>query len=113
MSEATPTPWQLVQARTLLNLKGPNGEQICQIPIEHFADACTLLRAVNCHEPLLAALRNAAGTFEKIERKALHWETTFAASVETAARWNTIKNNAHAAASEARAAIQLADAGDD
>jgi hypothetical protein len=57
-SEHTPTPWTLLPARTLVNLKGPNGEQVGQLPINS-ADAAFIVRAVNSHEALLSACKQA------------------------------------------------------
>ena len=35
----TPGPWSLLPARTLINVKGPEGEQVTQIPKEEEANA--------------------------------------------------------------------------
>ncbi len=39
MIELTPGPWSLLPARTLVNVKGPRGEQICQLRKEAEANA--------------------------------------------------------------------------
>lgn len=53
----TPTPWYLLPARTLVNIKGPGGWQIGQIPMDEKANAAFIVRAVNSHEELLEACK--------------------------------------------------------
>lgn len=52
----TPTPWSLLPARTLVNIKGPRGEQIGQLEINS-PNARFIVRAVNSHDELLAAAK--------------------------------------------------------
>ena len=55
MSEAkhTPGPWSALKSRTLINIKGPNGEQITQVSAKNAADAHLIAAAPE----LLEALR--------------------------------------------------------
>jgi alpha-mannosidase len=53
--QATPRPWHTLKGRRLYNIKGPEGEQICQVRDAEHADL--ILRAVNMHDELVEALR--------------------------------------------------------
>lgn len=50
----TPGPWHKLPARTLINIKGPKGEQICQIPIRDKANAHLIAAAPELLEALQA-----------------------------------------------------------
>lgn len=52
----TPGPWSLSPARTLVNIKGPSGEQVCQLPLNQMGDADLIVAA---HD-LLEALKEIA-----------------------------------------------------
>lgn len=58
LNKATSRPWNLLPARSLVNVKGPNGEQICQLKMDNTksADALLIVRAVNNHDKLVEAL---------------------------------------------------------
>lgn len=62
----TPTPWTLLSSRTLTNIKGPKGEQICQLTIND-PNATFIVQAVNNHDNLVAALQQIADGAEAIE----------------------------------------------
>jgi hypothetical protein len=53
-TQHTETPWHLLPSRTLINIKGPKGEQVCQIPKRDAANADLIVSAVNNHAELLA-----------------------------------------------------------
>lgn len=64
----TPTPWSLLPARTLINIKGPSSEQIGQIPTSDEANAAFIVKAVNCHEELLEACKEALSALNIINK---------------------------------------------
>ena len=53
----TETPYKLLTARTLINIKGVNGEQICQIPLKDKERAEFIVAACNSRDDLLAACK--------------------------------------------------------
>ncbi len=57
MSKLSKLPWSYNIARTLINIKGPNGEQICQIPIKDKANAALIVKAVNGLPNIIEILR--------------------------------------------------------
>lgn len=56
----TKGPWHLLSARTLINIKGPNGEQICQVPVRDKGNA--VLMAIG--PEMLEALEEIVVSFE-------------------------------------------------
>ncbi len=52
----TPTPWSIIEGRQLTNIKGPNGQQVGQLDMRENGkvDAAFIVKAVNCHEELVA-----------------------------------------------------------
>ena len=60
MAEHTPTPWRLDTRWSRLIVQGPNNEDIASVfgtrSDEGKACAAFIVRAVNCHEELVAAL---------------------------------------------------------
>ena len=63
--EHTATPWSLLQARTLINIKGSSGEQIAQVRVRDRDLAIYLVKAVNSHEALVEALTRQIGNIER------------------------------------------------
>lgn len=61
-NKPTPGPWSLLPARTLVNVKGPHGEQICQLPIGD-PNAPLIAAAPD----LLAELKNMIAAFNVAE----------------------------------------------
>ncbi|WP_341702578.1 hypothetical protein [Ferrovibrio sp.] len=47
MIAITPKPWSLVEARTMVHIKGPNGEQVASLPKHKIEDARLIVAAVN------------------------------------------------------------------
>lgn len=63
----TPGPWTELKARTLINIKGANGEQVAQVS----ADSRCNSRLIAAAPELLAALKDISGAFEEIAKA--HW----------------------------------------
>lgn len=57
MSKHTPGPWLLLPSRTLVNVKGAYGEQICQLP-KGSADAALIAAAPEMLEALRYVMDN-------------------------------------------------------
>lgn len=93
----TPEPWHESRARTLINIKGPNGEQICQIHVNRYPDALRILAAVNACTSL--STEQVAG----IPAKLLALKVTHEA-LHRLLNWDTRLNR-----KMARAALALAD----
>lgn len=85
----TPGPWTLLPARTLTNVKGPNGEQVCQLSIDS-NDA-----------ELIASAPDMAARIERLEAalrefiKADKWEMSLN-------DWEAMQNAARALIGEAK-----------
>ncbi len=62
-TQHTPTPYNLMEGRTLVHLETDQGNAagagipICSFPIAKKAEAMFVLRACNAHDDLVAALR--------------------------------------------------------
>ena len=64
----TITPWRILSARTLINIKGPNGEQICQLPMRDEANAIFVVCACNAHDDLVRELSKASTIINKLTK---------------------------------------------
>lgn len=67
MTKHTPTPWNIVTEKNYSSIENYEEDvQICKIPLfgEGKADAEFIVRAVNSHEALAAALRDLTSWFK-------------------------------------------------
>ncbi len=72
----TPGPWSQLPARTLTNIKGKNGEQICQLNIKAKEDAALIAAAPT----LLEALKDTAHQLTKANKQ-LNKDDKYSATV--------------------------------